>query len=86
MTHYNRSYAGMEGINKRQHALNDIKEWLGDHRKFLELTKTFRAEKPSQRAFTFYCGLAGVQGYPVVAWWRHCFPDTPWVDEEEERN
>ena len=84
MTHYNTSYSNLEGEAKITYAIADIIEWLGSGKKFAELTKAFQAEKPSQRAFTFYCSLAGVQGYPVIAWWRHCFPSTPWQDEPQD--
>jgi len=84
MSHYNISYSSLREEEKPKQAIRDIIDWLGSKRKFTELTKAFRAEKPNQRAFTFYCGLAGVQYYPVIAWWKHCFPDLPWLDEQEE--
>jgi hypothetical protein len=87
MSHYNISYAGLEGAAKQQRALEDISDWLGNWRKFSTLTAAFRAEhaiKPlTQRSFTLFAGIAGVQGYPVIAWWNHCFPSRPWKDEEE---
>lgn len=49
-------------------AVNDIKEWLGQDRwdrVSPELAKVTNAD-----AFTMLAGLAGVQGFPVKAWYE----------------
>jgi hypothetical protein len=86
MTHYNIVYTDLPPEEKSYKALQDIADWLGSKRKFRELTEAFIYEgsELTQQRFAFYCSLAGVQGYPVIAWWEHCFPKRPWEDEDEE--
>lgn len=49
-------------------AVNDIMEWLGD--KYATVAPEM-AKVTDTDAFMFYCGLAGIQGFPVRAWYDH---------------
>jgi len=76
MSHYERNYTKMiDDVAERERvALDDVKHWLGEE-KFEEVTGLFRTEVPpiGPGKFRFYCGIAGIQGYPVAIWWKHCF-------------
>lgn len=73
--HYNTSYEGLEDQAKIDKGLEDIKDWLGEDR-FDELSKEFeKAEKIPFEQFEFLAGMAGVQGYPVTAWYETVWPD-----------
>ena len=72
--HYDTYYAGLEGQAKIDKGLEDIKEWLGWER-FNDLTKQFKAhEKLPFDQFQFLAGVAGIQGYPVAAWYATLWP------------
>ena len=83
MTHYNIDYSDLEDAEKQAKAIADIIDYLGSPSKFNELTTMFREEADGnmhQRWFEIACSFAGVQGYPVVAWFHHCFPNRPWLE------
>ena len=71
MTHYDVDYSTLEGEAKKAKALEDIKEWLGE-KKFDEVTELLKSDESSKNfdKFAFYCGLVGVQYYPVEAWFE----------------
>lgn len=75
--HYTRNYTELEGAAKTEAALNDIKEFLGVER-FEGLTATlkeFGEKQPlSKDRFAALVSISGVQGYPVMVWYNHCFP------------
>ena len=54
-------------LTPRFDAVQDIKDWLGQH-KWDEISPQM-AEVKDPRAFTFLAGLAGIQGFPVGAWY-----------------
>ena len=84
MSHYNIDYSDLAGSQKQQKALADIIDWFGSDRRFAELTTAFREEPGlTQERFALFTSIAGVQGYPVIAWWNHCFPKRPWRDAPE---
>lgn len=73
MTHYNIDYSGLEPDEKYKKALEDIKDYMGAD-KFDELTEAFRAEgKMPEGRFHNYVSLAGVSGYPAVAWYNYIY-------------
>ena len=48
-------------------AVNDIKEWFGDY--WDAISQKF-SKVSDCRLFAIYAALAGVQGYPVIAWYE----------------
>jgi len=73
--HYTTHYEGSP-IVRHNKAIADIKDWLGKER-FETITKLMRekeTEQPTLEVFTAIVSFAGVQGYPVKAWYNHCFP------------
>jgi hypothetical protein len=68
---------------KRQAALKDIKNWLGI-RKYNEVSKLARQEQTSFRHFEFACSIAGIQGYPVVAWAEELGIEVPSEDTNKQ--
>ena len=85
MSHYNIVYTDLPPEEKNHKALQDIADWLGSKKKFLELTTAFKdAGKLTQTQFTFYFSTARVAGYPVVASWERCF-GIPWVRKDEDQ-
>lgn len=68
-------YAGLDPIAKHNKAIEDVKEFLGKE-KFDKLTKEFREVPQDQMSldkFTNYVSLAGIQGYPVKAWYNYIY-------------
>jgi hypothetical protein len=74
MTHYNISYEGLDPIEKQNKAIADIKEYMGEA-KFVDLTSKLRAAYPdcTIEQFTLMVSFAGVQGYPVKAWYNYTY-------------
>jgi hypothetical protein len=52
---------------KRFDAVEDIKKYLGA-KKFDELSPQM-ARVSNPKEFTFYCMIAGIEGFPVEAWY-----------------
>lgn len=52
---------------KRDSAINDIKQYMGDRYGILG-DYAMRATK--YRYLSYACGFAGIEGYPVVALWE----------------
>lgn len=60
---------------KQFDAVNDIMEYLGSHyaKIALDMAKVVNTEH-----FENYCGLAGIQGFPVRAWYNHFQGEGAW--------
>lgn len=58
-------------------AVEDVKEWLG---KKYEQIAPVMAKVVDQDQFALYCGLAGISGYPVKAWYEHFHGQGSWKD------
>lgn len=73
MTHHNISYADLEGDAKRDKAMNDIREYIGNE-KFAEMNTALNAWvkefKPSLQQFERVLFLFPVSGYPLIAWYQ----------------
>lgn len=75
MTHYDVSYAGLEGDEKQAKALQDIREYMGDD-KFVKVCLELRkGGKPEFESFQTACSFGGIQGYPVRALYEHLWPN-----------
>lgn len=76
MTHYTVDYSNLNNdpIAKHNKAIQDIKEYLGDER-FKRITDCMRTDCPNMtlEQFTMAASFAGVQGYPVKAWYNYIF-------------
>ena len=59
-------YSKLDGEAKQAKALADVKDWMGEGR-FEAVNKELSKVRDFDR-FEFYASLAGVQGYPVRAW------------------
>ncbi len=59
-------------------AVNDVKEWLGANYDAIapEMSKITSCSQ-----FAFLCGLAGIQGFPVKAWYEHFHGQGSWKEE-----
>jgi hypothetical protein len=77
MTHYTTDYS--KSPAPAFDAVQDIKEYLGDHYDFIALD--IRKVK-DPRMFNLACTLAGIEGYPVVAWYEHFHGQGTWVEPE----
>lgn len=73
MTRYTVSYEGLDDVTKHNQAIADVKEYLGEDR-FSQLTELFRQQPYTLDQFSLAVSFAGVQGYPVKAWYNHCYP------------
>jgi hypothetical protein len=73
MTHYEKKYSGNDTAEDRTKALSDIMDWLGSER-FHSVSAILKREThmPAEK-FGFLCGLSGIEGYPVRAWYRHLY-------------
>lgn len=49
-------------------AVEDVKDWLGA--RYDALASEMRNVR-NPKYFTFYCSLAGIEGFPVQAWYDH---------------
>ncbi len=73
--HYDVDYSKLDPVAKHNKAIQDIKDYMGNQR-FRHLTKLFResADSISPDQFALMTSFAGVQGYPVKAWYNYCYP------------
>ena len=73
-TAYYTGYDHLDGDEKARAGIQDVVDWLGQA-KFDEVTDALRREdpRPSLERFRFMASIAGVQGYPVTAWYEHAF-------------
>ena len=60
-------------------AVNDIKEWLGQER--WDKVSPEMAKVKDQEHFMHYAGLAGIQGFPVQAWYELYHGQGSWKAE-----
>lgn len=84
MTHYTMSYAGLTDEVKSARAIQDIKDYLGED-KFESTTEIMRREMIPYEQFTMAMAfMAGIEGYPVKAWYEHVYgPGTAVVVDAE---
>ena len=74
MSHYDVDYSNMTPQAKHLKAIDDIKDYMGEE-KYKSLSKAFKTEGPlTMDEFEMYCSLAGIQGYPCLAWYNEVFP------------
>jgi len=59
-------------------AVNDIIEHLGE-RKYNEISPQISLVKDHNQ-FAFYCMLAGIEGFPVKAWYEHYHGEGTWKE------
>lgn len=75
MAHYEIDYSVITDENaKQEKALNDIRDYIGIDR-FVKLTAEFVNavnDGATEEQFHFWLSFAGIQGYPVSAWYKHC--------------
>lgn len=57
-------------------AMQDVIEWLGRER--YEKISPEMAKLTDRDAFAMYAGLAGIRGYPVLAWYEHYHGQGSW--------
>lgn len=62
---------------KSADAFNDIVEYLGEER-YNKISPEL-SKITDCRQFEFYCSLAGISGYPVVAWYEHYHGQGTWA-------
>lgn len=66
-------YSQMTDAEKFYKAINDCKLYLGDE-KFEEVTESAKIEKPPFSMWAKMLGfMAGIEGYPVTAWYQYIF-------------
>ena len=68
--HYNTDYAHLEGAEKLEAAIQDIREYYGEER-FLKIEATMLEhlrKNPDYQLFSAMLHLSGIQGYPAYAW------------------
>lgn len=61
-------------------AINDIKSWLGQDRwdkLYPEMSKVTNCYQ-----FAMFCSLAGIQGFPVKAWYELIHGQGSWKQED----
>lgn len=74
--HYSVDYSSFtDEVAKHNCAIQDIKEYLGEER-FKNITQIAKdqPEPFTLEQFTLAVSFAGVQGYPVKAWYNYCYP------------
>lgn len=69
MTHYIKSYEGLEGAAKQAKAIEDIKSYLGVPL-FKKIAKAVHADQTlTRKCFIFQLSMfVGIEGYPANAW------------------
>lgn len=63
-------------------AVRDIIDWLGQER--YDKVAPEMAKHKHCGNFTMFCALAGIQGYPVKAWYEHFHGQGSWKPEQLE--
>lgn len=73
--HYNVDYSGLDPQAKHDKAIADIREYMGNA-KYEQIKAEFTRGKviPFEQ-FQFYLSIAGIQGYPVKAFYQECWPN-----------
>jgi len=80
MTHTTISYK--DRLTPAFDAVNDIKDWLGPER--WDKISPEMAKVTHCGAFAMYADMAGVKGYPVIAWYELYHGQGSWKSEECE--
>lgn len=76
MTHYDVDYSAIEGDAKRDAAVRDIREYLGEERYRIVCQYFVLMQEPlSLDEMSLALMMAGVQGYPVQAWRETLWPE-----------
>lgn len=57
-------------------AVEDIKDYLGDR---YDLVAGELRHVKDKDAFACYCGLGGIRGFPVKAWYEHFHGQGSWA-------
>jgi hypothetical protein len=57
-------------------AVEDIKSWLGQAK--WNQVHPMLSEISNVRMFEAYANLAGIQGFPIVAWWESIHGEGSW--------
>lgn len=76
MSHYEVNYKDLKEPEKSNKAICDIMEFLGTEH-FHDLTAMIKREYPHVNfcEFEVAVSFAGIQGFPALAWFNHCFPE-----------
>lgn len=61
-------------------ALEDIKSYLGTERWNAIYPEFAKVKNCGQ--FAMYCSLAGIHGFPVIAWYEHYHGQGSWKQEQ----
>ena len=76
MTHYDVDYTSLEGDAKRDAALQDIRDYLGDERYQVVCDRLRELPKPmTLDVLSLTLMMTGVQGYPVQALRETIWPE-----------
>jgi hypothetical protein len=65
-------------------AVEDVKNWLGTAK--WDEVSPMMAKVTDPRQFYLYAGLAGIQGYPVAAWYELYHGEGSWAKAFEEQS
>lgn len=76
---YTRSYK--DSLSPNFDAVEDIKEYLGAD-KFTKLGQEGMSQVFNCAQFALYASLAGIEGFPVIAWYEHYHGQGSWKQEE----
>ncbi len=60
-------------------AVNDVQDYLGE--KYPEIARAM-STITDPYSFSCYCGLAGIQGFPVRAWYEHFHGQGSWNEDK----
>ena len=61
-------------------AVQDVIDWLSQER--YDKISPEMAKLTNCGAFAMYCSMAGIQGFPVKAWYEHFHGQGSWKQEE----
>lgn len=61
-------------------AIEDIKSWLGPDRWVMLQPEMAKIKHCGH--FAMFCSLAGIQGFPVKAWYEHLNGQGSWNEED----
>jgi hypothetical protein len=81
--HYEMDYSGFGGDEKREAAVQDIKDYIGDrYDTWLAAIQHFVKEQgvPSFDKFAIVLSFSGIGGYPVRALYETLFKPEDWHD------
>lgn len=69
-----------KSVTPKFDAVEDIKQWLGQER--WDAVSPEMAKVTNCGAFALYASLAGVQGFPVIAWYELYHGEGSWKPAE----